>query len=364
MPTGGGDEKRFLINITKIDSRKENIMDRYSLVYRGMPPDLMVVAQFLRILPEGEWAVFFTTGSPVEPNVENYIALSRSYDEGKTWGPPETVLKLNDRGCTLQEVLIHEDGITIFGSIHVGCFDKWHTCTIKSSDNARTWSEPKDFEPMPRRTFIRNHFKTSWGEWIFPFQTYEVKNNDPETSPWHDGSFNTPSVGALITADEGKTWSLSNRVTGVDWAENNIVELTDKSLLMLVRADGTGCLWRSESKDKGRTWSKLVPTEIPNPGAKFRLFRLKDGRIILIHNPNPSKDGATATTNCPNRNPLAMWISDDDLKSWGYKRILTDFPGSHSYPGGFVDEKEEFVHFAFDYNRHDLIYWGAEIPKR
>ncbi|MFZ4778219.1 MAG: hypothetical protein ACOYM3_22840, partial [Terrimicrobiaceae bacterium] len=95
-----------------------------------------------------------------------------------------------------------------------------------------------------------------------------------------------------------------------------------------------------------------------------RLFLLRDGRIILIHNPNPSRKGCTATTNQPNRNPLAMWISDDGMKSWGYRRILTDFPGSHSYPDGFVDDKEEYVNFTFDYNRHDLIYWGAEIPKK
>lgn len=338
-------------------------MDRYSVVHRGFPPDLMVVDQYLRILPGGEWGVFFTTGSPVEPNVENYIALSRSHDEGKTWDPIETVLKLDGRGCTLAEVIVHEKEIRIFTSIHAGCFDKWHNSIIKSADNAKTWSKPEPFAPLPRRTFVRNLVKTSWGEWIFPFQAYEVKNNDPEPSPWYDGTFHTPSVGALITADEGKTWFLSNRVTGVDWAENNIVELSDKTLVMLVRADGTGCLWRSDSKDKGRTWSELIPVDIPNPGSKFRLFKLKDGRIILIHNPNSCKKGCTATTNQPNRNPLSMWISSDEMKTWGYKRILTDFPGSHSYPDGFVDEKEEYVNFAFDYSRHDLIYWGAEIPK-
>ena len=26
------------------------------------------------------------------------------------------------------------------------------------------------------------------------------------------------------------------------------------------------------------------------------------------------------------------------------------------------DEDERFLHFAFDYNRHDVIYWKIEIP--
>ena len=132
---------------------------------------------------------------------------------------------------------------------------------------------------------------------------------------------------------------------------------------MLVRADGTGCLWRGESSDRGRTWSELVATDIPNPGSKFRLFRLRDGRIALVHNPNPQTHHPNSkhTAAC-NRTPLALWVSADDLATWGYQRILTDFPGHLAYPDGVVDEAEEYVHFVFDYNRHDIIYWGARLP--
>jgi predicted neuraminidase len=143
-----------------------------------------------------------------------------------------------------------------------------------------------------------------------------------------------------------------------------VVELGNGRLVMLNRADGTGCLWRSESADRGRTWTDPVPTAIPNPGSKFRLFRLKDGRIVLVHNPN----AATSHPNSKyyalcNRNPLALWISDDDLVTWSYQRILTDFPGHLAYPDGVVDETETYVHLVFDYNRHDVIYWGAELPE-
>lgn len=340
----------------------QDTLDRWSLVYRGFPPDLMCVDQYLRVLPDGNWGVFFTTGSAVEPDPRNYIALSRSTDRGASWSRIEPVLKGNGRGVTCTEVLVCENRITIFTSIHAGCFDQWHNCLIESVDNGKTWSEPQPFEPLPRRTFVRNLVETSWGEWVFPFQTYETRNNDPEPSPWHDGTFHSPAVGALITADGGRTWTVSNRVTGVDWAENNIVELSGERLAMLVRADGRGCLYRSESRDRGRSWSELEPTDIPNPGSKFRLFRLRDGRILLLHNPNPSRGGACATSNAPNRNPLAVWISWDEMRSWGYQRVLFNFPGNLSYPDGFVDEDERYIHFAFDYNRHDVIYWGARLP--
>ena len=96
-----------------------------------------------------------------------------------------------------------------------------------------------------------------------------------------------------------------------------------------------------------------MATDIPNPGTKFRLHRLSTERIVLIHNPNP-KPGV--------RNPLALWASDDDMNTWSHKRTLIDFPGQLQYPDGFVDAAEDYVHFAFDYNRHDLIYVGAKLP--
>ena len=42
--------------------------------------------------------------------------------------------------------------------------------------------------------------------------------------------------------------------------------------------------------------------------------------------------------------------------------MLTDFPGMLPYPDGVVDEDERYVHFVFDYNRHNVIYWGAQLP--
>ncbi len=85
---------------------------------------------------------------------------------------------------------------------------------------------------------------------------------------------------------------------------------------------------------------------------------------MLVHNPN----AATSHPNSKpmamlNRSPLALWVSDDDMETWGSRRVLTDFPGMLAYPDGQVDADERFVHFAFDYNRHDVIYWGARLPE-
>lgn len=338
--------------------------DRTAVVYKGLPPNHTCCDQALRILPNGEWIVVFMTGGSTEPELANHIRLCRSRDKGVIWGDAEIVLQYRDRACLLSEVFVHDGTVTVFVQTHGGRFENWNNYVIRSFDGCLTWTPPETFAPFPRRTFLRNRYITSWGEWLLPFQTYDTLDN-ASGSPMVDGSSKTPQNGTLISADFGQSWEVSNHIPGRNWAENSVVELSDETLIMLIRADGTGCLFRSKSLDRGRTWSDPVSTDIPNPGSKFQLHRLTDKRIVLLHNPNAATSHPNSKRQAAcNRNPLAIWISDDDMKSWGYQRVLTDFPGHLAYPDGVVDTDEEYLHFAFDYNRHDVIYWGAKLPKK
>ena len=328
-------------------------MDHRAHVYKGSPPNHCVCDQALRQLPNGDWGIIFMTGGKHEPELANHIAMCRSRDRGATWSPPETVLRFDDRACLLSEVIVYGEEIRIMGESHLGRFEDWQVFVLTSRDSGETWEKPVPFTPLPRRTFIRNLYISTWGEWFLPFQSYDTMA-DPTASPLVDGSFKRAVNGVLVSNDEGRTWEKSAETGPTPgWAENNLVELGDGRLVMLIRADQTGALKQSESTDRGRTWSSPVPTAIPNPGTKFRLHRLSTGRIVLIHNPNP-KPGV--------RNPLALWTSDDDMETWSHRRTLIDFPGQLQYPDGFVDADEVYVHFAFDYNRHDLIYVGAKLP--
>jgi predicted neuraminidase len=251
------------------------------------------------------------------------------------------------------EAFVSRSEVRLLGFSHLGRFEDWRVFTMTSTDSGRTWTPPAEFPPLPRRAWPQARCVASWGEWLIPFISYEP-SGDTSASPMDDGAVSRAFNGVLISGDQGHTWNRSGQ-TGptAGWAENTVVELTDGALAMLVRADGTGHLLRSDSTDRGRTWSPPRPSGIPNPGTRCRLLRLADGRIVLLHNPCP-----TAGV----RNPLAMWVSDDDMRTWPWRRVLTDFPGDLRYPDGFADEQEGFVHLAFDYNRHDVIYWAAELP--
>jgi hypothetical protein len=355
-----------------------------SLVYKGLPPIHTCCDATWRRLPNGEQGVFFMTGGSHEPEPGNHVVMCRSSDEGVTWGQPEIVQQTVE--CeheltlpphyldpawrerlkpgiadTMSEVVVHDGVITVYVQNHDGWFGHWKLRTVSSTDNGKTWSEPVPFEPMPRRAFIRNLYRTSWGEYLLPYQYYPV-TKELESSPMGDGSMASPETGVFVGPTPSGPWTKGAPVKSPrGWAENNVVELRDGRLVMLSRSD-EGVLFRTESTDRGRRWSGYRRTEIPNPSSKYRLFRLSDGRILLLHNPAGRESRQTINKSDLSRNPLSIWISGDDMQSWRIKKDVVTFPGALEYPDGGVSEDECFLHFAFDYNRHDVIYWKAAIP--
>ena len=77
--------------------------------------------------------------------------------------------------------------------------------------------------------------------------------------------------------------------------------------------------------------------------------------VALLHNPNPK-----------HRSPLSLWVSYDGLKTWPYRRVLVaesiDKGGRLNYPDGFVSANRKYLHFVFDDNRHQAVYYGARLP--
>ena len=110
-------------------------------------------------------------------------------------------------------------------------------------------------------------------------------------------------------------------------------------------------LWESESFDYGKSWTPARPSEIPNPGTKFVIYRIR-GRHVLVNN--------VCTPDHPYRDVLELWVSSDNCATWEKKLPLArSFPGplqpngkpaitQVAYPHGFADEKEEKLYLAID----------------
>lgn len=353
--------------------------DRTTVAYDGKTPNKLVCDTTLRELPNGSWALFLLAGDDFEPSPKNYIGLTRSRDRGKTWTPLQPVDigfpregKTSGQGPT--ELMVRGSRCTLFFSTHSQTWGRdWKSWMMHSDDGCRTWSTPK---PVPGRladfTFMRNHIVTRDGRILIPFQHYlgppaGTPPPPPEEKPWHKTLFHyvsNPRNGVLMSSDGGQTWTEHGNIRLTDddryhgWAENNIAELADGRIAMIIRADRLGgVLYYAESKDGGRTWPEFArKTDIPNPGSKATLYPLGGDTVAILHNPNPK-----------HRSPMALWISFDGLKTWPYRRVLVpescDGPkGRMNYPDGFVSRDKQWLHFAFDDNRHRAVYYGAKLP--
>ncbi|MCX7008200.1 MAG: sialidase family protein, partial [Kiritimatiellaeota bacterium] len=240
----------------------------------------------------------------------------------------------------------------------------WRSWFLHSDDSFKTWSKPEAIPGrLQNRTFIRNHIVTRDGRLMVPFQHYIGPADQQDRAPL-ERKFTNPRNGVLLSSDGGKTWTEHGniRLTTNDhyfgWAENNLVELSKNHIAMIIRADGLGgVLFRADSQDGGRTWPEFATTTpIPNPGSKATLYGLGGNAVALLHNPNSKR-----------RTPMALWISFDGMQSWPYQRVLQqescDGPkGNMNYPDGFVSADKQWLHFAFDDNRHRAVHYSAKLP--
>ncbi|MCA9069576.1 MAG: exo-alpha-sialidase [Planctomycetaceae bacterium] len=344
---------RLVQTLAEVQSKRDAKDDKVRVIWSGKSPNKLACDTTLREMPDGSWVMVMLGGGDREPLPANRIFLTRSADQGKTWSPMQPIdlgVKTKDpnRALVPTELMVYKGRCTMLLATHDGRFGDWKTWMCHSDDSCRTWGL---LIPAPgklaERTFIRNTLVTRDGQLMLPFQHYE-------DAP---GPLN-PRNGVIISKDDGKTWSVYGDIrTSPDdnyrgWAEPNIVELADGSISMLIRADRLGgVLYRADSHDGGKTWSKAYMSDIPNPGSKATLYSLGGDRVALLHNPNPKS-----------RNPLSVWVSFDAMKTWAYRRDLVTSPGRLNYPDGFVSRDGKFLHFAFDDNRHRAVYVKVKMP--
>lgn len=299
-----------------------------------------------------------------EPEPENKVYVFHSYDNGDTWSKPINLIDNPKRAYYLTEVSVFDNHIDIFVVEHDGYFLYPEVYFMRSYDNGYT------FTRVDQSVFDKNSFVFFRGftkendEILYSYQYYPATKEDSDRlSKENKYMFNSGCENVLcgiiktkdgINYEKGDDVYINNYPVW-QWAEPTFARLSNGDVVMLYRINGAGYLYKTISTDNGKTWSELEITDIPNPNNKPRLIKTNDGRIIILNTPN-NKPGMI------NRNPLEVWVSNDDMKTW-YKKIkVLEFPSSYlSYPDGFYDEETNSVKFAFELNRHDVYYVEVEI---
>lgn len=329
--------------------------------------DLLSCEAIVRRMPNGELLMVGQCGDVTEPAPKNRVYVWHSNDDGKTWSTRALIAPEDGRAVYQTEVSVIDDEVRVYLTFHSGRFCKNSHTVYVSRDNGYTWTDEGELLHLNGFYFIRGLVREG-DKHILPYQLYDIEEetsnrlSDENKYLW-DAGLDYVRNGVLLSNDNGKTYVRSTQDALLPlkdeegklkfvWSEPTVIRLSDGRLAMLMRFDYTGKLCVSYSLDDGMTWSKPVHTDIPNPTNKVKLMPTGDGRIALIHTPNPKHGMA-------NRTPLELWISDDDMKTWSEKITVWDLDGWISYPDGFIENG--VLYLAVEFNRHDVYFIKQKI---
>lgn len=144
-----------------------------------------------------------------------------------------------------------------------------------------------------------------------------------------------------ITDDWGLNWKTSAPLLGLGNIQPSIVQRKDGSLYTLMRDNGPAPkrLQQASSSDLGETWTKVSDSDLPNPGSGAEIIALKNGDWVLISN-----DTETG------RNRLAVEVSDDEGKTWKWKRYLENQEqGQFHYPS-IMQGRDGSLHATYSHH--------------
>lgn len=335
-------------------------MDKIRLVHL----DSLSCEAIFRIAPNGDYVIISQVGDVTEPAPLNRVHLFRSRDGGDSWSAGQSILPEDGRAVYLTDVFVDGTDMYVFAQLHDGGFLNWDCVVLHSKDSGYTWENCGKVPCFPDSfVFLRGAMRLHDGTILIAYQNYNVTKEEAQRLK-REGKIivhaEIPYVetGAIFSKDGGKTFEKGQPFYVPlckdgkrlwQWTEPTIVQLSDESLAMLIRVNGSGHLWRSDSRDGGKTWSDPVMTDIPNPNNKPKLIGMRDGRIVLLNTPN-------SELGLRKRYPLEIWISSDDLKTFSYKRTVASMPGAYSYSDGVATADCKKILFAFEFNRHDIYF--------
>lgn len=198
---------------------------------------------------DGKLYCVFREGTVHMYSAVGRVMLTTSSDGGKNWTPARVIIDepgIDDRNVAIVE-LPNKDLLVTYNTYTKDA--KSQAMTSRSTDGGQTWSKPRPAEVPNTRTQAAAHVLAD-GSLVWPF--YVAPGN---------GAY------AGYSTDNGQTWSFerirdTDGFIGDEWS---VVELSPRRVVGILRnahRSGQGRLWKTESRDGGRTWDVPRPTNL------------------------------------------------------------------------------------------------------
>ncbi|MFX0103099.1 MAG: exo-alpha-sialidase [Candidatus Hodarchaeota archaeon] len=309
------------------------------------------------VFPDGELlAVYFH--AITEAHHDQKIYGTRRMPGEDKWSKPFVIrnFKLGMAGNPVVWIAPDTGRLWLFYVISIG---GWSVCNPRctySDDRGKTWSKSKALYWFISRGTknppVLKEKEPGKGWYVLPAY---IEFRD------YFGVF-------YVSEDQGKKWTEYGRVKipddeipeGKKWGrlveQPTVVEREDGSLWALMRTERPiGKMYQTESFDGGLTWSPAKPYFLPNPGGGFLMRRLQSGNLGIIYNhaPVPPDHGLE-------RNPLSVAISEDEGKTWKYRRNIMEAQGDqvHQRIGQYptmMQGADGTIHATWSFSHPEMI---------
>lgn len=237
---------------------------------------------------------------------------SVSEDSGKTWTEPVELVPsdVGGRGPVKNQMIRLSNGALLAPGSTEDLADRWESWTDYSEDNGATWklSAPVPFE-LPDGTICnRKEELPDEGEGLI------------QPAIWED------------PAHDGRVYMLAR--TNLKW------------------------IYRSESKDFGRSWSVARPTDMPNNNSGIGAALMDCGVLGLVCNPICENWGP--------RTPLCLFLSDDNGATYPISIELENTPHQpgieFSYPSIIADG--DLFHIVYTASKKRIGYALVKVENK
>lgn len=233
------------------------------------------------------------------------VAIWLSKGKPGNWSAPRRVAKIRD-DAHWNPVLFRDGKGKVYLFFKAGKkITEWETWWTASSDDGTTWSKPVELVKGDRggRGPVRNKpIVLSNGVWLAG-ASFESETGDKHWDVFVDRSSNN-----------GRTWKATpfleldrSNFRGHGVIQPTLWESEPGIVHMLVRSSNAR-IYRSDSKDYGKSWCPLYPTDMPNNNSGIDLIKLPDGVLVLAYNPVGGDAGS--------RSLLNLAVSFDNGKTW------------------------------------------------
>jgi len=293
------------------------------------------------------------------------IVLRRSNDNGQTWTPIESIVDFPlGKSASDPSMIVDKMTKEIFLFYNYMDHDKekdvYYLHVIKSKDNGKTWSDPKDITSQITKPEWHNDFK---------FIT-SGRGIQTRSGKLLHCLVNLDNGMHLFGSDDhGNSWFLiDNPIQPAN--ESKVVELVGGKWMVNSRINEKGLRYVHTSSDSGKKWWSKADSSLIDPGCNASIIRytsIKDGykRNRLLFS-NAKMQGE--------RKNLTVRISYDEGLTWSEGKTI--YPGGSAYSSltildngdiGLLFEKDDhkenvFVRFSLAWltNLEDKY----EIPMR